>query len=42
MHVKEVLSQHIVLRQEAVMAVDEISTLASSILGRELRVSVIR
>jgi hypothetical protein len=34
---QEILSQHIVLRQEAVTAVDAISTRASSILVGELR-----
>ena len=42
LYVKEILSQHIVVRQEAVTAVDEISAPASSILERELRISVIR
>jgi hypothetical protein len=40
LYVKEILSQHIVLRQEAVTAVDKISKLVSSTLVMELRISV--
>jgi hypothetical protein len=35
LYVKEILSQYIALRQEAVTAVDEISAPESSILARE-------
>ena len=41
LYVKEILSQHIVLRQELMTAVYGISKPASSILGRVLRISVV-